>query len=52
MDYMIQIAALPKKKQKEAMELYRALQKEFESYSPNYGLMDRLQYKLEQMLNA
>ena len=51
MDYMLQITALPKQQQAGALELYKQLQKEFESYSPNYGKMDRLQYQLEEMLN-
>ena len=51
MDYMLQITALPEQQQADALELYKQLQKEFESHSPNYVKMDRLQYQLEEMLN-
>jgi hypothetical protein len=51
MDYMFQIMALPKAKQDAAMRLFKQLREEFASYNPDYGLMDRLEYQLDQMLN-
>jgi hypothetical protein len=51
MDYMFQIMALPEAKQAEAMRLFKQLQEEFASHNPDYGLMDSLEYQLDQQLN-
>ncbi len=52
MGYIDEIAQLAEPKRTEALHIFRQLQSAFEAYRYDQGLVDRLDYQLERLING